>query len=281
MADNESNNRKLRPVNDGSTKLHEAAARDDHPSVETLLASGADIHARNARGETALHRSALRGNRETTQTLINAGAQVNARTRQGDTPLHLAASSGSHENIAVLVGAGADRSTRNHNGETPVEVAIARDHKGAMTQGLRTARTDKKMAYLDWMKDRPATQQQSVAKTSQEQTRQAPAAPSQSVAESLSPAQEKTMGEVREVMRKATAHMDKNSAVMTPSAPDGGSNAAQLQKEEGHDKVQAAMSPTDEFAGKTALQEKTATTEKTTTTPSRQTVPRRSPSWER
>jgi len=80
-------------------------------------------------------------------------------------------------------------------------------------------------------------------------------------------------------MAKATKHMNKNSAVMTPAAPDSGGNAVLLQKHEGQDKVQAALSPTDAFAGKTALQEKDSPPQPPKTPP-RQT-PRRSPSWER
>jgi Ankyrin repeats (3 copies) len=255
MAERENTHRKPEPDAGGNTRLHEASARGDARAVETLLATGADVHARNARGETALHRSALRGNRETTQTLINAGAQVNARRRQGDTPLHLAAWSGNHENISALAQAGADRNAKNHNDERPVDVAVSRGHKGVMRQGFKSAQTDKKMAYLDWMKEKLATQQQPVAKTSQEPNRQAPAAaPTQDPAATLSAAQEKTIGEVREVMRQATAHMDKGRAPTTPASPDGGGNAAQIQKQTNQDKTQEALSPTDRNKGQTRLQ---------------------------
>jgi hypothetical protein len=288
MADSYSRNRKRELETTGNTMLHDAAARGDARAVKTLLASGTDVHVKNARGETPLHRSALRGNRETTQALIKAGAQVNARTRQGDTPLHLAAWSGNHENISALAGAGADRNARNSNGQTPFDVANARDHKGAMKQGFRTARTDKKMAFLDWMKDRPATQQQSVAKTSQQQKQEAPEARTAKEMYAQQAAQDKAAEKtitpaVKTEADRATAFLDKASihqqARNAPDAESGGTNSAHLQKQNNQDKSQAALSPTDSFVGKTALQEKTPTPQ--TTKVPQKTVPRRPPSWER
>lgn len=290
MVDHENTNPSREIEGRGNTLLHEAAARGDYHSVETLLASGADIHARNARGETALHRSALRGNKETTQTLINAGAQVNARTRQGDTPLHLSAWSGNHENIAALIQGGADRSARNHSGETPAEVAIGRDHKGAMTQGLRTARTDKKMAFLDWMKDKRATQQQAVAKTAHEQKQEAPVAQrakemyaqqaelDKAAEQQIGPELQTRAVEVGERINKATAHLRENAPA--PSAEGSGTNAALLQNAMNQDKPQAALSPTDNVKGQTALQTDKPEPTQAKTAPTRKPAPTRD-GWSR
>jgi hypothetical protein len=268
MADNENNHRKREPESRGNTPLHEAAARGDRRGVETLLASGADIHARNARGETALHRCALRGNQETTRTLIAAGAQVNARTHQGDTPLHLAAWSGIRENIAALVRAGADRGARNHKNETPGEVAISRDHKDAMREGSKTAETDKKMGFIDWVrKDKPATQQQSVAKTPQQQkperakemyTQEAaneninrkpvermPDAARQEAIEAAHPS--------AKLMEKATSH---HSQVHDTSAGQSDGREALMHNQSAKGKTQEAMSPTDGNKGRTKSQDR-------------------------
>jgi len=268
MADNENNHRKREPESRGNTPLHEAAARGDRRGVEALLASGANIDARNTRGETALHRCALRGNRETTQTLIEGGAQVNARTHQGDTPLHLAAWSGIRENIAALVRAGANPGARNHNNETPGEVAIARDHKDAMREGFKTAETDKKMGFIDWVtKDKPATQQQSVAKTAQQQkpetakemqTREAanenaslkpvermPDAARQETIEAAHPS--------AKLMDTATSH---HPQAHDASASQSDGREALMHNQSAKGKAQEAMSPTDGHKGRTKLQER-------------------------
>ena len=291
MAERENAHRKPEPDAGGNTRLHEASARGDARAVETLIGSGADVHARNARGETALHRSALRGNRETTQTLIKAGAQVNARTRQGDTPLHLAAWSGNHENISALAQAGADRNAKNHNDERPVDVAVSRGHKGVMRQGFKSAQTDKKMAYLDWMKEKPATQQPSVAKTSQQQDQAAPAPRNAKEFYAQQAAQDKAAEKpidaqlearataIGERMQKATAHLTAGAPAQA-AAPEGGGNAALLQKAQNQDKTQAALSPTDNVKGQTALQIDKPQQSQTKAAPTKQPTPARD-GWSR
>lgn len=57
--------------------------------------------------------------------------------------------------------------------------------------------------------------------------------------------------EVGDRLRKASMHIQAGA-----SAGEGSSNAALLQKQNNQDKTQAAMSPTDRFAGQTALQKK-------------------------
>lgn len=55
--------------------------------------------------------------------------------------------------------------------------------------------------------------------------------------------------EVGERIRKATIHVRE-----APAPTEGGNNAALLQTQNNQSKTQAALSPTDRFAGKTALQ---------------------------
>lgn len=78
-------------------------------------------------------------------------------------------------------------------------------------------------------------------------------------------------------INKASQHLHSQSA---PQAPDGGGNAAYLQKQDHQGKAQEALSPTDGRAGKSAAQDKDKAPEKTVSQVPK-TVARRPPSWER
>ena len=79
----------------GWTPLHNAAGRGNAEAAEALIASGADVSARNRDGGTPLHAAAFRGHAEVAELLIAKGAHVNARTNKGKTALTLAGEIGS------------------------------------------------------------------------------------------------------------------------------------------------------------------------------------------
>jgi len=142
------------------------------------------------------------------------------------------------------------------------------------------------MAFLDFVNNRQAAQQQAVAQKSQEQkpetakemyTRQdtqEKTAASKPITPEIKAQADRAMA----TMNKASEHVQspaKRTAPETGSAPQ-----AQLQNQSRQDKAQEALSPTDGASGKTAIQGKEKAPDKT---PQRaqQTVPRRAPSWER
>ena len=102
------------------------------------------------------------------------------------------------------------------------------------------------MAILDFIKNR---QQQAAPKPAIEAAKTAPV--KQDVSKVVPALQLAKAREIGERLNRATMHVKSG-----PTAGEGGSNAALLQKENNQNKTQAAMSPTDRFAGQTAIQKR-------------------------
>lgn len=92
------------------TSLQRAAARGYAVVVALLVDAGAEVNAKDTRGDTALSHAAAAGFIEVMDTLLAAGADVNQRRHSGATPLHRALKRGHTEACKVLVKAGADLS---------------------------------------------------------------------------------------------------------------------------------------------------------------------------
>jgi hypothetical protein len=76
-------------------------------AVRILLASGADVNARDVNGATALIEAADRGHPKSVALLLKAGADLNVSTRGMGTALNAAERSGHRDIIAMLRQAGA------------------------------------------------------------------------------------------------------------------------------------------------------------------------------
>ena len=72
------------------------------------------------------------------QTLLAQGAEVNARNAHGWTPLHVAAAGGDPAVIALLLHHGADVHAQSHIGTTPLDNATARGGRKAVIDLLLT-----------------------------------------------------------------------------------------------------------------------------------------------
>ncbi|MGE3539388.1 MAG: ankyrin repeat domain-containing protein [Candidatus Tectimicrobiota bacterium] len=146
--------------------LIKATAKGDIATVRTLLARGADVHARDAQGRTALSYAAENGDPTTVQALLNNGADVNARDWQGWTSLMYAAENGdvtttqillmnkAHVNVKAegsgwtalmsaasrghlpvvqaLVTGGAEANTKDQDGQTALIFAVQQGHTGVV-----------------------------------------------------------------------------------------------------------------------------------------------------
>jgi hypothetical protein len=95
------------------SRLPESSARE---AVELVFTLDPDVTATNDTGETALHAAAARGADSIVRLLIAHGAQVNARNKRGETPLTFAQGDfgnlvhGAYEStVEVLGGLGGTR----------------------------------------------------------------------------------------------------------------------------------------------------------------------------
>jgi ankyrin repeat protein len=124
----------------GDTALHIAAAGYRQKIARKLVASGADVRARNRRGAEPLHYAAdgapgahtwnPRAQAATIAALIAAGADPNAADCSGVAPLHRAVRTRCAEAVRALLENGADARRRNKSGSTPMQLAIRATGRG-------------------------------------------------------------------------------------------------------------------------------------------------------
>jgi hypothetical protein len=142
------------------------------------------------------------------------------------------------------------------------------------------------MAFLDFINNRQGqrpggeqqSQQQKPETAKQMYTQEAAREKANRIAPTAD--QEQRAQKIGDEMRKGTQPTQEAAPVAASAPDDRGSNAAQLQNQSQQGKEQKALSPTDDAAGKTAVQEKQPSQEKAPERP-QQTVARRPPSWER
>ena len=114
----------------GGTFLHFAYHLNCETIAMALIEKGADIHARDERGNTPLHLAAG-GFKKTVEMLIDNGADINARDHDGSTPLYKTANhaaKGYLSEAKLLISNGADVNARTKGGSTPLGVALMARH---------------------------------------------------------------------------------------------------------------------------------------------------------
>ena len=99
------------------TPLHFATIYSWEGMVTVLLAAGAEVDARDLKGETPLHYAAGRNrNPAVVAELVEAGADLNARDSEGNTPLHASRSNWNPAVAHLLLELGADPTPVNDSG---------------------------------------------------------------------------------------------------------------------------------------------------------------------
>ena len=106
--------------------LHRAAKAGNLKGLETTLASGADVNARDDKGWTALMYVVDKGYVLLVEPLLQAKADPDVRAPDGATALFMAVAHGHSEIIPKLMKAGADPMIKGPKGKTAKELAQAR-----------------------------------------------------------------------------------------------------------------------------------------------------------
>jgi ankyrin repeat protein/TPR repeat protein len=109
----------------GSTPLHLAAFYHLGDIIRLLVEKGADVNAKNKRGNTPLHK--ISHDKDIAQFLIASGARVNEQDNSGQTPLHKIAGYADVQSgidvAKILLANGASKSIQDNSGRTPYEIA--------------------------------------------------------------------------------------------------------------------------------------------------------------
>jgi adenosylhomocysteine nucleosidase len=116
---------------DGFTALHLAAFFGSAAAVGLLLDAGARVDAwtRNALANQPLHAAAAGRQVEICRMLLATGADVNARQHGGFGPLHEAAQLGNREMVELFLAAGAEPGLVADDGSTPTDLAARAGHQ--------------------------------------------------------------------------------------------------------------------------------------------------------
>jgi ankyrin repeat protein len=101
-------------------KLIQAVYDENEEEAIALIKKGADIDARNHKGQTVLALAANRGLKETAELLLEKGTEVDSRDQWGQTPLMRAAYNRHTKTVELLLDHGADIHARNSNGKSPI-----------------------------------------------------------------------------------------------------------------------------------------------------------------
>lgn len=110
------------------TPLHVAAMHGNTTMINELLFLGAEIAARDSRGQTPLHLAVMHRKGEAVCLLLSRGCPVDAKDKEGNTALHLATVYDMPTVVRELLAHGASREEANAEGETPVSLAEIYGH---------------------------------------------------------------------------------------------------------------------------------------------------------
>ena len=106
----------------------DAAGKGDVPSIQALLARGADVNGRGGyRNGTALMEAAVYGKDEVVKLLLAKGADLNARDKGGVTALIYAAAAPYEPTVKLLLDGGADVNIRDSFGGTALTASVERN----------------------------------------------------------------------------------------------------------------------------------------------------------
>ena len=134
--------------NGKNTMILAAASLNSVDALRSCMVTGADINAKDEKGQSALAILTLLGNVEALDLLLEHGADINSRTNAGRTPLILACGQGSLDVVKFLVEHGADIKATDQHGDAARLYALAAGHQAIVNylDGL----TNKKAPNSQW-----------------------------------------------------------------------------------------------------------------------------------
>jgi len=115
-----------------------AVEHSNSEMVQLLLASGANVNARNRNEQTALMYLRENATVDMVRTLIAAGAEINAHDESGNTPLMTAAASCNLVVVNELISDGAYTDAKDNDGQTVLMKAAANDISEITTLVLKS-----------------------------------------------------------------------------------------------------------------------------------------------
>jgi ankyrin repeat protein len=108
----------------GYTPLMWASMKDYHnDSVQLLIEAGANLNARNSKGETALMVALRESGKLNAELLVEKGADFNIANNVGEIPIVIAAGYGYTNVVAKMIAMGADVNVKSRNGDTALSFA--------------------------------------------------------------------------------------------------------------------------------------------------------------
>ena len=108
--------------------LVQAVEMKDHRALSQAIANGAEIDARNGKGQTALLIAVWNNDIEAARLLIEAGADVNVKDALQDSPYLVAGAHGRNEILKMILQNGADLNSVNRFGGTAIIPAAEKGH---------------------------------------------------------------------------------------------------------------------------------------------------------
>lgn len=138
------------------TPLGFAVSSKNYKVSQLLLDSGADVDAKDHKGQTYLHILAVEKTNPSKLIveLVDRGADVNARDALGNTPLHLAIMAYNRETFELFLNLGADVNAKNDDDRTPLHCLFSYlEFLVPMDETQETEdKNDRQHVFVDYLK---------------------------------------------------------------------------------------------------------------------------------
>lgn len=126
-------------VSSGDTAMHIVTLRRDVTWIRFLASKGANVNARNSKGETPLQLASNLGFAEGVEALLQLGARVDEPNSTGETPLIAATHRKDAAMARVLLKAGANPKRNDNSGRSALDYATLDGRSNPVLEEIETA----------------------------------------------------------------------------------------------------------------------------------------------